>query len=191
MDATRPWGFNFSLNAWSISYQHLSLFIPTPETLSVFPSVPSECWWWAFQYMDQWTSEIIPQWDVSFYYIHVYIWGPDDQYSTWLLQTCTICCTEWRFRLYLLKQVHHSPPRPIQNITKNANVNNTVVFNLRQKWEGERWRQELLHLHTLYQCLCTCSGILHRFDYTTPAFFLENLSKHTAGFISIAELCCR
>lgn len=63
LDATRPWGFNFSLTDWSIFHPHLSLFMSAEETLSVFPGVPSECWWWLFQYMDQWTSEITPQWD--------------------------------------------------------------------------------------------------------------------------------
>lgn len=114
------------------------------------------------------------QWDEMFLFI-LYIWVSDDQYSMRFMQSCTLCLTGWRFKLYLRNcrgWVHHFPPHPIENIMKkpNVNVKNMVVFNSRWKWEGERWRQERLHLHTLYQCLCTCSGILHRLDYTTPAF---------------------
>lgn len=50
--------------------------------------------------MDQWDNTTMRC--VSFYSIRGYIWGPDDQYSMRFLQTGTMCCTEWRFRLYLL-----------------------------------------------------------------------------------------
>lgn len=108
---------------------------------------------------------------------------------------------EWHFWLYIPEHSKRIALLLVQlknNITQKPNVNvNNWLKILLQKWEGERWPQELPHLHTLRLCLCTCSGILHRFDYTTPAFFLKSLlckrwqsvSKHTASFSLVFQNC--
>lgn len=144
--------------------------------------------------MDQWTIEIIPQLDAFLFTLYTFEvlkisipWNSCRlaQYAA-LNGVSDYTCKTTEAECIIRHLVQYKTSQKSQ-----MHMSTTQLF----LFEGERWRQELLHLHTLYQCLCTCSGILHRFDYITPAFFLKSLVwkrwqwllKPTAGFISIAD----